>query len=88
VQLPTDLFIETMPFKETREYVARVLAFTQIYDWRLHGSMLPLSLRLPAVGTAYVVAGANASRRAVQCPSAVVIAPAAAPAGTTSAQQR
>ena len=87
-QLPTDLFIETMPFKETREYVARVLAFTPIYDWRLHGSMLPLSLRLPAVGTAYAVAGANASRRAVQCPSAVVIAPAAAPAGTTSAQQR
>ncbi len=32
--LDPDFFIETIPYKETREYVARVLAFAVIYDWR------------------------------------------------------
>jgi len=36
--LEPDLFVETIPFKETREYVARVLAFALIYDWRLNGN--------------------------------------------------
>ena len=39
--LEPDFFIETIPYKETRDYVARVLAFSVIYDWRLHGSALP-----------------------------------------------
>lgn len=29
------LWLETIPFHETREYVARVMAFSLIYDWRL-----------------------------------------------------
>jgi soluble lytic murein transglycosylase len=66
--LPTDVFIETIPFKETREYVARVLAFTQIYDWRLNGSMRALSERLPARGAAYAAESDIATRRAVYCP--------------------
>lgn len=41
-----DLWIETISYKETREYVARVLAFSVIYDWRLNGNALPLSDRL------------------------------------------
>ncbi len=41
-----DLWIETISYKETREYVARVLAFSVIYDWRLNGVALPLSDRL------------------------------------------
>ncbi|HHW4680359.1 MAG TPA: transglycosylase SLT domain-containing protein, partial [Xylella taiwanensis] len=41
-----DLWIETINYKETREYVARVLAFSVIYDWRLNGDALPLSDRL------------------------------------------
>jgi len=44
--LETDLWIETIGYKETREYVARVMAFTVIYDWRLHGNAQPLSERL------------------------------------------
>jgi len=44
--LDTDLWIETIGYKETREYVARVMAFTVIYDWRLHGDAQPLSERL------------------------------------------
>jgi len=43
--LEPDFFIETIPYKETRDYVARVLAFSVIYDWRLHGSALPLISR-------------------------------------------
>lgn len=41
-----DLWIETISYKETRDYVARVLAFSVIYDWRLSGDALPLSDRL------------------------------------------
>ncbi len=44
--LETDLFIETIPFKETREYVARVLAFAVIYDWRLNGRAFSLEYAL------------------------------------------
>ena len=41
-----DFWIETISYKETREYVARVLAFSVIYDWRLDGDALPLSDRM------------------------------------------
>ena len=41
-----DLWIETISYKETREYVARVLAFSVIYDWRLNGNALPVSDRM------------------------------------------
>jgi len=44
--LETDLWIETIGYKETREYVARVMAFSVIYDWRLQGNAQPLSERL------------------------------------------
>ena len=30
--LPADVWIETIPFKETREYVKSVLAYQQIYQ--------------------------------------------------------
>ena len=41
-----DFWIETISYKETREYVARVLAFSTVYDWRLNGNALPLSDRM------------------------------------------
>ncbi len=43
---PIDLWIELVPYQETREYIARVLAFSLIYDWRLYGKAKPLSTRL------------------------------------------
>jgi soluble lytic murein transglycosylase len=67
--LEPDFFIETIPYKETREYVARVLAFSVIYDWRLHGSVLPLASRLPRIGQAYAAPAADAPRKAVVCPT-------------------
>ena len=39
-------WIETIPYKETREYIARVLAFSVLYDWRLKQAIVPLSQRL------------------------------------------
>jgi soluble lytic murein transglycosylase len=45
-QLEPDFFIESIPYKETREYVARVLAFSVVYDWRLNGNATPLGERM------------------------------------------
>ena len=42
-----DLWIETIPYHETRDYVAAVLAFSVIYDWRLNGKLKRLSNRIP-----------------------------------------
>jgi len=44
-----DIWIETLPYYETRAYLPRVLAFTQIYDWRLTGAVKPLSVRMQAL---------------------------------------
>lgn len=44
--LDPDLWIETIPYKETRDYVARVLAFSVIYDWRLGQKATPVGERM------------------------------------------
>jgi len=36
--LPRDIWIETLPFFETRDYIPRVLAFATIYEWQLDQS--------------------------------------------------
>jgi soluble lytic murein transglycosylase len=59
--LPADLWVETIPYRETREYVARVLAFSVIYDWRLNGDAAPLGSRLAPVAVK------PAPRKPVQC---------------------
>ncbi|GAB3358942.1 lytic transglycosylase domain-containing protein [Lysobacter tyrosinilyticus] len=41
-----DFWIETISYKETRDYVARVLAFSVLYDWRLNGNALSLTERM------------------------------------------
>ncbi len=67
--LAPDLFVATMPYKETREYVARVMAFSVIYDWRLHGTAVPLALRMSPVGHAQALADSSTVRRAIVCPT-------------------
>ena len=54
-----DLWVETIPYRETREYVGRIMAFSVIYDWRLHGAAVPLTARMR---------GVSAKRRAFVCP--------------------
>ena len=68
--LEPDFFIETIPYKETREYVARVLAFSVIYDWRMHGTVLTAVVSAcRASGSAYTLPGADAPRKPVVCPA-------------------
>jgi soluble lytic murein transglycosylase len=75
-----DFWIETISYKETREYVARVLAFSVLYDWRLYGDALTLSERLRG--------RTDAPRKRFACPTPAA-APAPAPApGTTQSSPR
>jgi soluble lytic murein transglycosylase len=94
--LEPDVFIATIPYQETREYVGRVLSFTTMYDWRLHGDAVPVSSRMPAIGTPYEPGGsvprkqvvchldaADAGRVAATAPAAAASVPPAA-AGTAA----
>jgi soluble lytic murein transglycosylase len=65
--LPADVFIETIPYGETREYVTRVLAFSVIYDWRLYGKTRRMSSRLPEPGQRYAGVPSPQSAREVVC---------------------
>jgi len=47
-----DVWVEKIPFTETRKYVRRVMFFASIYDWRLHRTVLPLSQRMATVSPA------------------------------------
>jgi soluble lytic murein transglycosylase len=86
-QRPTmdpDFWIETISYKETRDYVTRVLAFSTVYDWRLTGDALRLSDRL--------LGRTNGPRKQFTCPQAEPakpVAPAAAtPANKTASKSR
>lgn len=84
--LPPDLFVASIPYKETREYVARVMAFSVIYDWRLHGNAVPLSNRMTAIGQPYSLPNTGTARRTVDCPTSMPVsapAPATSTVGTT-----
>jgi soluble lytic murein transglycosylase len=45
----TPVWIETIPYYETRDYIPRVLAFTAIYEWRLGLPVTRVSSRMPAL---------------------------------------
>jgi soluble lytic murein transglycosylase len=79
--LDPDFFIETMPYHETRDYVARVLAFSVIYDWRLDGRVVPLAARMPRIGQPYHAPTAKTPRKAVMCPATPATAAPATAAG-------
>jgi len=74
--LDPDLFVVSIPFKETREYVARVMAFAVIYDWRLNGNALPISSRMTRIGSPYTLPSQGAVRKAVTCPAPAAAKPA------------
>lgn len=44
-----EIWIETLPYIETRRYVRNILFFTALYEWRLGEEVQPLSARLAAV---------------------------------------
>jgi soluble lytic murein transglycosylase len=47
--MPADVWIETIPFKETRKYVTSVLSYTLIYSQRLQQNTLKIKNFLPDV---------------------------------------
>jgi soluble lytic murein transglycosylase len=73
-----DFFIETISYKETRDYVARVLAFSVIYDWRLNGDARRVSDRMVGV--------VDGPRKRFACPLAAT--PVAPPAITPAPAKR
>lgn len=46
--MPADIWIDTIPYTETRMYVRRALFYAAIYEWRLGQPISPLSSRLMA----------------------------------------
>ncbi len=44
-----DVWVEKIPFRETRKYVKRVLSYASIYDWRLEAKPVALNARMLAV---------------------------------------
>ncbi|MGY1459321.1 MULTISPECIES: transglycosylase SLT domain-containing protein [unclassified Luteimonas] len=62
--MDADFWIETISYKETRDYVARVLAFSVIYDWRLGSQAVPVSDRMHG--------RVGAARKTFACPAAGV----------------
>ena len=48
--MPADIWVETVPFRETRTYLRRVLAYTAIYEDRLGSKQTRLTERMQPVG--------------------------------------
>jgi soluble lytic murein transglycosylase len=65
--LPPDLWSETVPYRETREYITRVMAFSVIYDWRLDGDVARVSTRFG------LARPGNSTRTEVTCPAPVAM---------------
>jgi soluble lytic murein transglycosylase len=47
-----EIWIEKIPFTETRKYVQRILYYASIYDWRLGREIIPVRERMAAVPAA------------------------------------
>jgi soluble lytic murein transglycosylase len=80
-QRPTmdpDVWIETISYKETRDYVGRVLSFSTVYDWRLNGDALRVSDRL--------LGRTDGPRKGFACPAPVAATPPASPAPAARAR--
>ena len=42
----SDIWVDTLPYKETREYVRAVLAYSTIFDWKLDQKITTISSRM------------------------------------------
>ena len=47
--LDADIWVETIPFNETREYVKNVMSYSAIYDYRRGQNPPRVTARMPAV---------------------------------------
>jgi soluble lytic murein transglycosylase len=48
------IWVESLPYRETRDYIPRVLAFATIYDWRMQRPVIRVSSRMPALDSGAV----------------------------------
>lgn len=47
--MPADIWIENIPFNETRRYVRTVMSYAAIYDYQQGREITPLKQRMPAI---------------------------------------
>jgi len=47
--IDADIWVDTMPYHETRQYVRRVMAYSVFYDQRLERTITRLRLRMPSI---------------------------------------
>ena len=58
------IWVETLPYYETRDYIPRVLAFSTIYDWRLEKPVARISSRMPELDSSTVAGSVQATETA------------------------
>lgn len=75
--LPADVWVDSIPFWETRNYVRNVFSAAVIFDWRLHHRTERLSARLGQI------TAPGASSATLPAAAATIPAPAAASAGAS-----
>ena len=46
ITLPADVWVDTIPYNETRSYVRAVTAYTTIFEWRMNHQITPLHKRM------------------------------------------
>ncbi len=63
--LPGDVWIDSIPYWETRGYVRRVMSEAVIFDWRLHPDTQRLSARLGNISAAPAAVSSTAAPAAV-----------------------
>ncbi len=64
-----DIWVEQIPYTETRKYVARILFFATIYDWRLKNQITRINQRMTDISPRTQVASSG-----VSCPAAANVA--------------
>jgi soluble lytic murein transglycosylase len=47
--LPADIWIENIPYNETRGYATSVLSYAAIFDYQRKQAITPLSERMPTI---------------------------------------
>ena len=47
--VPADIWVDTLPYKETRQYVRAVMAYATIFDWKLKQQVTPLRERMRSI---------------------------------------
>jgi len=49
--MPADVWVDTIPYDETRKYVRRVMAYSTVYEWKMAQKTTRLQSRMPPVLT-------------------------------------